>query len=150
MFRGRLTLIAILGAICLIGCGGGDDVKPLPNLVPVSGTVTFEGKPVPQGTLQLAPADPAAKLQSASGEIKNGSFTLNTTVSAPGVMAGKYKVRIASFEGGNPAPSMPVPGQPAPAKPKSLIPEKYGDINKSGLEAEVKKGMAPLKFDLKQ
>lgn len=148
MFRGRIVPIAMLASICLTGCGGGDGVKPLPNLVPVSGTVTYDGKPLPQGTVQLAPADPASKLQSASGEIKNGSFTLATTASAPGVMAGKYKVRIAAYEGGNAAPSMPLPGQAA-AKPKSLLPEKYLDPSKSGLEVDVVKGMAPLKFDLK-
>ncbi|MDB5336919.1 MAG: hypothetical protein JWN70_2538 [Planctomycetaceae bacterium] len=147
MPRGRLVPIAILAAICLTGCGGGDDVKPLPNLVPVSGTVTYDGKPLPQGTIQLEPVDPAAKIQSASGDIKNGSFTLATTASAKGAMIGKYKVRITSVEG-NAVVAMPEPGKPA-AKPKSLIPEKYGDLKQSGLEADITKGMAALKFDLK-
>lgn len=147
MLRGRTTSIAVLVSVCLFGCSGGDGVKPLPNLVPVSGTVTYEGKPLSQGTISLAPVDPAAKLQVASGDIKNGSFTLTTTVSAPGVMMGKYKALIKSIDG-NTAAAMPAPGQPA-AKPKSLIPEKYGDLNKTDLEVEVKKGMAPLKFDLK-
>ncbi len=147
MLRGRTTSIAVLVSVCLVGCSGGDGVKPLPNLVPVSGTVTYEGKPLSQGTISLAPVDPDAKLQAASGDIKNGSFTLTTTASAPGVMVGKYKALIKSVEG-NAATAMPTPGQSV-AKPKSLIPEKYGDMKQTDLDVEVKKGMSPLKLDLK-
>ena len=145
MRRVTIWSAAVLMATAITGCAG-DDSKPMANLVPVTGTVTFDGKPLEQGRVMLVPEDEKAG-QPASGAVTSGNFTVITTVSAPGVVAGKYKVRIESLEGGG-ATVMPAPGE-KPKKPKSLIPEKYGDLKNSGLEAEVKAGMAPLKFELK-
>ncbi|MDB5337021.1 MAG: hypothetical protein JWN70_2640, partial [Planctomycetaceae bacterium] len=136
----------ILGLLVLAGCGG-DDVKPFNNLVPVSGTVSFDGKPVPQGSVSFTPVDPTG--QAASSKITNGSFKMLTTVSAPGVIAGKYKVRIESKEL-PPEGAAAAPPPTGAVKPvKSLIPAKYGDVNTSGLEVDVVKGMPAIKWDLK-
>ena len=138
-----LGLFIVVGALGLSGCGGGDGVKPFDNLVPVSGTVTVEGKPLAQGTVEFIPEAPTG--QTASGKVSNGSFTMSTTVSAPGVVAGKYKVQIDSKE---PLAAGPPPtGKVEP--PKSLIPVKYADAKTSGLEVDVVKGMPAIKWDLK-
>lgn len=146
MSRSHLIPLALVLASCFSGCGDGK--KSLPNLVPVSGNVTFDGKPLEQGTIGFAPVDPTG--QSASGAIKNGYFQLDTNASSPGAVIGKYKVRVESKAGGQPgvAASAAGSGRP-PVPPKSVIPVKYSDIQKSGLEADITKGTSALKFDLK-
>lgn len=140
---GALTCLAFV-----LGCGGGDGAKPMKNLVPVKGTVTYDGKPLDHGMVSFAPAEGSAG-QPATGKIENGSFTMITTVSAPGVVAGKYRVRIESTDAaGTPAPPPLNPGDKY-TPPKSLISEKYTDFKSSGLKVDVKPGMEPLKWDLK-
>jgi hypothetical protein len=46
----RLSLV-VLAAGCVAGCGGNDR----PTTYPLTGTVTFDGKPVPVGTVTVLP-----------------------------------------------------------------------------------------------
>jgi hypothetical protein len=133
-----------LMVLLIFGCGGSGDIKPIANLVSCSGTVTLDGAPLKQGIVSFAPVNPTAG-QPATGAIKDGKFTMATTVSAPGVVAGQYKVSVQSFDQEKAPSTNP---SDMVKKPTSLIPEKYLDITKSGLEAEVKKGMTPIKLEL--
>lgn len=138
--------IALIG-LSLAGCG---DAGGLSGSVPVTGTVQIDGAPLEEGTVGFAPKDPAVG-QPATGQIKGGKFTMMTTATSPGVVAGDYRVRIISLDLGT-AKALPpgVPPDPNAPQPEvlSLIPKKYGDINQSGLEVTVKSGMDPLNFEL--
>ncbi|MDB5343611.1 MAG: hypothetical protein JWP89_1988 [Schlesneria sp.] len=127
-----------------LGCGGSGDIKPIANLVPCSGTITLDGVPLKQGIVSFAPTTPSAG-QPATGPIKDGKFTVATTASAPGIVAGQYKVSVQSFEQAKTGSTNP---SDMTKKPVSLVPEKYLDIKQSGLEVEVKKGMPPVKLEL--
>src|SRR5262249_53060077 len=65
----------------------------------ISGTVTYDGKPVPRGVILFTP-DLAAKNDGLQGsaEIRDGAYD---TGKAPGKGAsgGKYVVRISGFDG---------------------------------------------------
>lgn len=124
------------------GCGGSPDIKPIKNLIPCSGTVTLDGQPLPQGTVTFAPVNQADG-QPATGSIKDGKFTANTTATAPGVVAAKYRVSIVATE----KPQDIKPGV-IPPPPASLIPAKYNNPATSGFEVEVKKGMDPIELKL--
>lgn len=141
------SICMTLVALNLTGCG---ESGGLSGSVPVTGTVQFDGAPLEEGTVGFAPKDPANG-QPATGHIKNGKFTMLTTASSPGVIAGDYLVRITSVDLGT-AQALPpgVPPNPNAPPPEvlSLIPKKYGDIKTSGLEVSVKPGMAPLNFEL--
>ncbi|MDB5335624.1 MAG: hypothetical protein JWN70_1243 [Planctomycetaceae bacterium] len=136
----------LIGALCLVVAGGcnGDDTKPFKNLVPVTGYVSFQGEPLEHGIVSFAPVAPDG--QAATGQVTNGRFTMMTTVSARGVIAGKYKVIVESNETSDGAPSTN-PSQ-LYAKPKSLIPEKYKSVATSGLEIEVVSGMPAPNWNL--
>ncbi len=138
-----LTLVAL----SLVGCAESGGIS---GSVPVTGTVQFDGAPLEEGTVGFAPKDPAIG-QPATGLIKNGKFTMMTSASSPGVIAGEYLVRITSLDLGT-AQALPpgVPPNPNAPPPEvlSLIPKKYGDIKTSGLTASVKPGMEPLNFEL--
>ena len=139
-------VVLLVCTLFIGGCTGGD-VSPMKNLVPVSGTVTFEGEPLEEGMVTFAPEDPGG--QPAIGKISNGRFTMATTASSPGVIAGKYKVRIESNLDSGAGDLPPLKAGDVPVRPKSLIPAKYNDINTSGLQLEVSKGMAAPSWDLK-
>ena len=126
-----------------LGCGG-SDIKPIANLVPCSGTVTLDGKPLDHGTIGFEPFVPNSG-RSASGSIKDGRFVASTSASSPGVVAGKYLVSVQSFDQEKTTSTNP---SDMVKKPVSLVPEKYLDVKQSGLVVEVKSGMPPVKLEL--
>jgi len=85
--RGRASWV-LVAALAATGCG-----EPGGSGVAVSGRVTFDGKPVEEGTVTLAPVgDPEAAVVSAS--IKDGAFR---TTRADGPRPGKHRVEIRAF-----------------------------------------------------
>jgi len=75
-----------LGAVLLLaGCGK----ESGPLKVAVRGVVTLDGQPVPQGQIMLS--DAAGVTQSFGGEIKDGEYSLRSTL-------GKKKVSISSIQ----------------------------------------------------
>ncbi len=133
-------------SICLVfaGCSGTGGKNQIPDLVPCQGTVTLDGNPLERGTIGFAPME-AGVGQSAAGQIKHGRFVMNTTVSSPGVVIGKYRVRVESSE--EPDPDDQSKG-PVPKPPKSLIPPKYNNPKTSGFEVTVTKGMPSVTLEL--
>ena len=147
--QGKVSLALVAGVLSFVaGCGSG--VRPIDGSVPVSGTVTFNGQPLEQGMVRFAP-ESGGKAQPATGQIKNGNFTMLTTASSPGVVVGKYKVSIISNKPF--APPALKPGTPPDPKakfePESLVPTKYNDIKTSGLEADVTAAVTSLTFALR-
>jgi hypothetical protein len=128
--------LAVACLLVLSGCG------QRPALVPVSGRVTLDGKPLKFGSVMIQPAaGPAAR-----GTIQaDGSFTVGTFKPGDGAIVGPATVRVACYE-------QQRPGAPAPqgelALGKSLIPEKYTQFETSGITASVAAGMAPLEIGL--
>lgn len=122
------------------GCSGGKEGDPNGRLV--SGTVTYQGKPVEGASVTFtSPTASAFGLTDSEGKFKL------TTAGGDKISLGDYKVAIVKKE--TPplvaAPSNPdeyVPPDPnaAPspsAAPKDLLPARYGDAAKSGLTAPV-------------
>lgn len=85
-----------LGCLGLAGCGGrGGDAGP-PRYT-LSGSVTFEGKPVPTGYISFVPD--AAKGNTGPGAgatISNGKFA---TEAGKGTIGGVHRVKIVGFDG---------------------------------------------------
>jgi hypothetical protein len=127
-----------LGSGCM---GGGDD---LPR-VAVSGTVTFDGKPLEKGTIRFLPSAKGKQgvALEGGGMIESGKFSIPRD---QGLVPGTYQVAI--FSGGSGkgrGANGPETGGPAPSK--ELIPAKYNA--KSELPAEVKQeGSNDFNFEL--
>jgi hypothetical protein len=129
-------LCGIALALCL-GCGGEQGAQT----VPVSGVVTYRGKPLADVNVVFMPRSgpPATGVTDAEGK-----FEL-TTLDQTGAVVGTHQVTVTASQG---EIDMPLPGQP-PAKPKSPIPTKYATAESSGLTAEVKAGEDnQFRFDL--
>jgi hypothetical protein len=111
-----LTVLPVL--IAATGCG-----PTGPKLYPVSGTVSWNGKPLPEGDIIFAPASPG-ELEDA-GKIVAGKFAFQAR---PG--AKKVKIMANRSEG-------PVDPQMGLAPRVQYIPPQYSSAEKTTLTAEV-------------
>ena len=68
----------------------------MPGLVPIQGTVTYQGSPLPEGELRYIPQDPSGG-RMARGKISDGSFSLTTARRDDGVKPGQYKVVVIAY-----------------------------------------------------
>ncbi|MCL4207039.1 MAG: hypothetical protein KJ000_31540 [Pirellulaceae bacterium] len=76
------------------GCGGSTSGV---TTFPLAGTVTFDAKPVPVGTVMLIPdASANNRGPGASVGIKNGAFA---TEPGKGHTGGKYIIQVTGFDG---------------------------------------------------
>jgi hypothetical protein len=136
---GRTVLPLALLCASIAGCGPGQGE--------VSGTVHYNGKPLPFGTIQFLGSDGvprAAKIES------DGTFSVQ-------VPAGDARVIVSCVDedrlnrftaqqvAGNRGRAAPPPG---PAGNFSLIPLRYSDWNGSGLTVRVGRGKTTQDFDL--
>lgn len=94
----RIGWLIVLLAIGVAGCTRG------PTLVPVTGEVAFNGKPVVPGSVHLEPVDgPDAGVMRASSLLQlDGSFTIRTYPHGEGAMPGKYRIYLQLGPGTKP------------------------------------------------
>ncbi len=86
------TLVFVTSAVFVLsGCSS----DGLPKRYAVSGTVTYKGEPVEQGTINFRPADPTTQ-RAATGQISDGFYRLTTNKPNDGAIPGSYKVTITS------------------------------------------------------
>lgn len=110
---------------CVAGCGGSQ-----PKTYPVTGTVTSQGKPLPDAIVTFVPEQG----RHASGVTDaEGKFTLTTVQPGDGAMAGRYRVIVSE----KPA-EMAEGDYSEPAETQTRIPIKYAEPIESGLSFEVK------------
>src|SRR5215467_7696305 len=107
MKRSVRVPIVLFGALLvgLSACSGG------PRTFPVKGTVMYNGKPVPKGTVLFTPVTSGP---TATGELnQDGTYRLTTYKPGDGACIGEYRVVIMAME--------PVHGDP-PISPPPIIP----------------------------
>jgi hypothetical protein len=119
--------------VLLVAAGCGRDSA---RLAPVSGRVTYQGRPLAGGTIVFTPnPERGGSGPMAYAEIQaDGSFTLRTQREF-GAVPGWHRVTVAAI----PAPA--VPGSAVPPE-ATRLPAKYSDPERSGLHQEVKAGLA--------
>jgi hypothetical protein len=119
----------------LVGCRGSSMESE------VSGIVTLDGNKIGPGTIVFAPA--IANGKPATGSIESdGSYKLKTSRDS-GLGAGTYRVAVSIRK-------MPenVKRGDRPPVGKLLIPEKYEDETKSGLQYDVSPGRNTVNIEL--
>ncbi len=127
--RNCRTLFGVLLMIVMVGCG-----SDLPKLYPVSGTITFDGKPLKAGhvILHLAGTGGSVSQGTPSGIIKEGKYEI-LTGERSGASAGSYKVvvKATNYSGGAP----PMGGTAVPIR--SLIDVMYSNPSQTPLAMKV-------------
>lgn len=131
----RAVLVASMGlAIGILGGCGGAPERPK---APVSGQITYQGNPLDHGRVVFIHDSG----HGASGDIgPDGRYTLEAIVGHNAVLV----------ECKDPNATSTVPGRPGMPVQASLIPEHYGDHQKSGLTFEVQEGDNSADFALTQ
>lgn len=133
MLRAHVVMMLLMSA----GCGG--SAKQW-KVAPVTGKVSYKSAPVPMGTVTFIPMRSGP---TATGEIdKDGNYSLTTPEGGKGAVVGSYKVIITAVDYRPGLPEDPNAGI------KALIPEKYSDVEKSGLAGEVKEDKNVIDFNL--
>jgi len=152
--RARRFWMAALLALVSAGCGSGLD------LAPVTGRVTMNGQPVPQGQISFVPENGPPAIGSIAAD---GTYRLST-LQEDGALVGRHKVTIMATKvsGGSAAPAtfeqelewakkgvqssgkITIPGEVT-----WLVPEKFSRTQTTDLTAEVKPQENEINFDLK-
>jgi len=156
------NIVLLTLALCSFGCNNGSQLK---GLVPVEGTVYYDGKPLEGASVKFYPNDTANRTAAALTDA-NGKFVLTTLNSKDGALPGEYKVSImklsatpvaetefSDVENAAAREKAKMMKEAASAKDneKPLIPMKYASPNASGLTASVPaKGVKDLKFELEK
>ena len=135
------AMIATTLLLAIAGCTPGDRAET----ARVHGKVTYNGKPLNMGSLLFVPVGGGT---SAQGEIgSDGSYVMGTYEKTDGAIVGEHKVIITALT--QPAGALPEDDINANAAPITLIPERYGDLERSGLRATVEGGTDnEINFDL--
>jgi hypothetical protein len=138
------TAAIVLSALAVVGCSN-DPWNPIDTLprVAVAGTVTLDGTPLPEGSIQFSPA-PETKGTSVAAEIRGGKYAI---AKAQGPVPGKHKVLISGRPPARLKPDEPPGGTPRPTL--ETVPAKYN--TQSTLESDIPAGGSPaLDFALKK
>jgi hypothetical protein len=137
MFCRAASFIAVVCCVLLTSCS-----KPEDRTVPVEGQVRFEGKLLTTGTVIFS-AD-AGKGNTTQHEPRgaiqpDGRYKVMTHP-REGAPPGWYKVAVVSTEPSDPKNPY--------SMPRSLIPEKFGKVEESGLAIEVRASAPARAYDL--
>jgi hypothetical protein len=152
MQRFAYSLVIVLaGVSSLTGCGSAR--HPLGK---VTGTVTFEGEPVREGSIVFE----VPGMRSATGKIVDGRITEVTTFDPnDGAPVGTAKIAVHAF-GQSPGEGSAVAAHPGDVQTadmsgymgvqSSLIPPHYNDPATSGLSYEITGGENNVTLELKR
>ena len=130
--RHFLSLCFSVSLFAFSGCGESLPPAVVENVVPVSGTVKFDGKP--QAGIQVSFAPFGQNLNSRGGTAvtdAEGKFQLKNYMNADGIPAGQYVATFSWMDTGGAAANPnqpPIPGITA----KEKIPPMWSDKNKKG------------------
>lgn len=155
-YRAIGLVTGIVGTVVVLGCGGDD--SGLEKRYPVSGKITYNGKPVEKASVVFEPSNPPLpKGHVANGFVENGTYTMTTAVQGDGALPGEYKVMIVATDldvtglaqkQGGLLHQGDVAHQKAVKAAKSLVPAKYSRADTSGLKATVEAKSNTFDFDL--
>jgi hypothetical protein len=139
----------------LAGC----EADKIGKTVPVRGKVSVDGAPLSAGVVSFMPDQSKGnKLEiAATGEVRNGEYTLSTTASAGGTKTGCppgwYRVTISTGMPGQGVGAKGVEvkkdGGAPPPPPVSLVAPKYQSFQDTPLIVEVTEATKEGQYELK-
>ncbi len=140
--RGAAVWLAALCAGAAWGCGESGE-----KFVPVAGTVTLDGQPLPAGSVSFQPdaSKGNTSLHIPIGQIDAQGRYEVVTVGRKGAPPGWYKVLVFYTENDQPGDD---PNRPHVARPRSLIHTKYNAADTTTLFVEVVENPRPGDYNL--
>ena len=150
--RWQLICLFILAGLIATGCSN------QPKLVPVSGKVTLNGKPLRNVRVDFHP-DPDAGTRgkgSTATTDAEGNFSLTYEENSPGAIVGHHRVIITDLDlfgtefVGRKDYRTESPGGPKETPKKARFSDIYSNLANTPFKKEVAPGMEPVTFDLKK
>ena len=132
--RQILAACALLLCCEFVGCA-----RPKLGAVPVSGKVTYQGKPAKFGTVSFTPTGEKGRPCVAS--IHDGQFTAYALNSQKGLAPGEYQVFVIYSE-------KPLIEAPGGSGVPPQVAERYGKPETSGLTLTVPEGGSAISYDI--
>jgi len=125
--------------IVTAGCGGRD--PNLPDLVPVAGVVTLDGKPVSAASVWFVPTGSTRGGGSTGYTDEKGQYELKAQHGGSGAPVGQYQVVISKMVMPDGSPYSAESGvAPMDSPARELLPERYCSETDSTLKATVPDG----------
>ncbi len=150
--RMRLRPVESLSCAVIVfvmtGCGGGRD-DALPDLVPVSGTITLDGRPASGVAVVFSPSDSTVGGVCHATSDENGHYELTDGQGDQGAQAGKFRVSCSKWVLPDGSDFKSETESPMEVGARQLLPAKYSDEGSSRLTATVSAGGGTIDFDLK-
>jgi hypothetical protein len=116
-----VSVFFVLVAVSATGCGGGDGLAR----VAVSGSVTIDGEPVPNGVVRFKPAA-GTEGPMANTMITDGQYDIPAD---QGPVAGNYTVEVQAYQDPNAAAAPSAATRPAVASDKLGVKTSSDDLN---------------------
>jgi hypothetical protein len=142
---GMITPAFSTALLCLLMSGCGEAAKPWEKVTAVSGTLTFEGKPIGGAEVTLIPtaSDFPETVRPSGTTSADGSFTLGTYGTADGAPAGEYNASVVWFKVVDSGGSM--------VRGANVLPARYANPETSGIKVVVNASESTLAaIDLKK
>jgi len=133
----RLPFLLVFSLGTIAGCGDGG-----PRVVPVTGTVTRNGKPLSNVHINFMPENGRPSWGRSD---EQGQFTLEYDRERKGAEVGKHKVFV-SFRAASPKEE--ITGKIKAPPDRAAIEAKYGKLETTPLEVEVKSSGVPVMLQL--
>lgn len=137
MQRVFVLLAALIALTTLVGCGA-DRAANAPKLVPFTGTVTLDNKPLGGALVTFIPTGSTKGKGAFGATDENGRFELSEDGKNKGAPAGQYRVVCNKWvmpDGSDyPRDSKVSPGE---AGAKEMLPRRYSDEGETELKATV-------------
>ena len=134
----RLRYLVLLALFCALGCGG-------EKVASVSGTVTLDGKPLPNAAVTFQPVGEGSLTPGEGSYARTdnqGRYTLERKGGQKGAVVGRHRVEItARIDDGQDKPD-----QDRRTRAKERVPPRYN--TQSTLNFEVKPGENTANFPL--
>ena len=139
----RWSLLAILATALISGCGGGNaDNKPTAT---VTGKVTYNGQPVPGGSLLFSPIrDAKSNMPGKAGQAtikSDGTYSVTTYTDGDGAVIGSHRLSFS-------APAVAQPQAPAGGHVAAPPPSPYDGLSPKQAEVAVVKGDNKIDIEL--
>jgi hypothetical protein len=141
----------LLGLLCgvLTGCSGGNAAPPV-QTVPAKGTVTLNGKPLPNATVMFIPKGDTKGIECSGMTNQAGEYQIQHPQGADGVPPGKYAVVVSQFVDSKGVPvDLSSGAMPADLGAVELLPDRYSSLSDTQLVAEVSATGGNFDFALK-
>ena len=123
----RIGCLLLLNLVVLFGCGG----QTGPERVVLTGTVTYQGEPIPKGSIRFIPTG-ETKGPNSGSNIQDGTYEAKAR---GGVVLGTHRVEIrATRPTGESKPKATQHLNEFPEPTEQYLPAKYNDESELTLE----------------